>query len=141
MREAVRHSGGGSTGSSTARDPEADRCAPRMRAAREGVGPGAGTRLRDGGGKLADEEEAEGMTRVSRGSGSGLASGAEETPDLGVGVKDEHDGDAGTAKGTLEVSLVTVRRQPSRTQPGTHRARSTGGSPVPTAADSAAARP
>lgn len=138
MREAVRHSGGGSTGSGTARDPEADRCAPRMRAAGEGVGPGAGTRLRDGGGKLADEEEAEGMTRVSRGSGSGLA---EETPDLGVGVKDEHVGDAGTAKGTPEVSLVTVRRQPSRTQPGTHRARSTGGSPVPTAADSAAARP
>lgn len=90
---------------------------------------------------MADEEEAEGMTRVSRGSGSGLASGAEETPDLGVGVKDEHVGDAGTAKGTPEVSLVTVRRQPSRTQPGTHRARSTGGSPVPTAADSAAARP
>lgn len=81
------------------------------------------------------------MTRVSRGSGSGGASGAEKTADLGVGVKDKHLADAGIAKGRPEMSLVTVQRQTSRTQPGTHRAQSTDGSPVPTAADSAAARP
>lgn len=81
------------------------------------------------------------MTRVSRGSGSGGASGAEKIPDLGAGGEDKHLADAGTAKGRPEVSLVTVQRQPSRTQPGTHRAQSTDGSPVPVAADSAAARP
>lgn len=81
------------------------------------------------------------MTRVSRGSGSGGASGAGKIPDLGVGVEDKHLADAGTTKGRPEVSLVTVQRQPSRTQPGTHRAQSTDGSPVPVAADSAAARP
>ena len=80
------------------------------------------------------------MTRVSRGSGSEGASGAETTPDRGVRAKDQHLPDAGRAQGSAEVSLVTGQTA-SRTQPGTHTAPSTGGSPVPAAAGSAAARP
>lgn len=82
------------------------------------------------------------MTRVSRDSGSGGASGTKKIPELGVGGEGHEPlGDAGIAMGRREVSPVTVQRQPSRTQPGTHRAQSTGGSPVPTAAGSAAVRP
>lgn len=81
------------------------------------------------------------MTSASRDSGSGGSSGAKKIHHLGVEVKDAHLRDAGIAMGRPEVSLVTVQKQPSRTQPGTHTAQSTDGSPVPTAADSAAARP
>lgn len=81
------------------------------------------------------------MTGVSRGSGIRGASEAGKMPDLWAGEKDGQLGDAETEKGRPEVSLVTGQRQPSRTQPGTHTAQSTDGSPVPTAADSAAARP
>ena len=80
------------------------------------------------------------MTRVSRGSGSGGASGAEKTPDRGVRAKDQHLPDAGRAQGSAEVSLVTGQAA-SRPQPRTHTAPSTGGSPVPAAAGRAAARP
>lgn len=81
------------------------------------------------------------MTRVSRDSGSRGTSGAEKTPNRGVGEKNQHLLDAGRAKENAEVSPVTGQRQPSRTQPGTHTAQSTGGSPVPAAAGNAAARP
>lgn len=114
----------------------------QLREEERGCGAGSGDRAPAAGGKLAaDEEAAKGMTRVSRGSGSEGAPEAEEAPDLGVEVKGEHLLDAGRAKGRAEVSLVTGQGQPSRTQPGTHTAQSTGGSPVPTAAGTAAARP
>lgn len=57
------------------------------------------------------------MTRVSRGSGSGGASGAEKTPDLGLGVKDPQLGDAASAQGSPEVSLVTGRGSPPAPSP------------------------
>lgn len=82
------------------------------------------------------------MTRVSQGQWKRRGVRDQEDARTRVGGEGHrHLGDVGRARGRPEVSLVTVRRQPSRTQPGTHRAQSTGGSPVPTAAGSAAGRP
>lgn len=79
------------------------------------------------------------MTRVWRGSGSPGTWEAEETADLEAGCGMHTPG----TRRDWESEGVTLDLpgQPSRTQPGTHRAQSTDGSPGPAAADSAAARP